>query len=81
MIAGDKPGWFTYRIRKKSPLGARYAAYRFTRGLPGLIRSAGRKLASIMRKGIGPACQPPNRHGGLPPNRQSARPRNGQGRG
>lgn len=57
MIAEDKPGWFTYRIRKKRPLGVRYAAYRFTRGLPGLILSAGRKLASLVRNGIANAAR------------------------
>lgn len=60
MIAEDKPGWFTYRIRKKRPLGARYAAYRFTRGLPGLIRLAVRKLASMMRNGIGHGVRSPS---------------------
>ena len=33
-------GWFTYLIRKKRPLGARFAAYRLTLRLPGLIRAA-----------------------------------------
>jgi hypothetical protein len=59
MIAGDETGWFTYRIRKTSPFGARYAAYRFTRSLPGLIWSLGRRLASMARSRIGHGGQPP----------------------
>ncbi len=40
MLPEDELGWFTYVIRKRKHFGARYAAYRFTRGLPARLRAA-----------------------------------------
>ena len=39
MVAEEEPGWFTYSIRKKRPLGARWHLYRLTLRLPGYLRS------------------------------------------
>lgn len=58
MLPGDEFGWFTYVIRKRKPFGVRFAAYRFTVGLPTRLRAA----AARWGMGVGHALRHALRH-------------------
>lgn len=53
MLPEDELGWFTYVIRKRKHFGPRYAAYRFTLGLPARLGA----VAARWRMGLGHALR------------------------
>ena len=58
MVAEEEPGWFTYSIRKKRPMGARWSLYRLGLRLPGYLRSVFLGLRARLAPGESHPTQP-----------------------